>query len=217
MKKTIAILLTIVCLLGTLTGCRVSSNSSSTATVSVSTTDENGETTTHTSTATVGGEIATDGVSVNASTESNETVEKAEAPEEPEEGGEAPAPMTPEERREAWHEQFSGGAEGVSADGDRFYFAFDDPDFITYGAIMILDADESTVIAYDYGPVVDEGDGPVLYDVEGETYIAFEITDTEVEDGFEMLFTNGVTAEMHFVDQDTIIEDMNAIIDAAQG
>ena len=184
MKKIFVLLLAAVMLIS-LAACTASSTTTTSSSITV-----NGETTTTTSTTTVG----TDGVSHESSTT---TVN---------EEGQA--------RRERWHELFSEGAEGENANGEVFFFAYDNPENLSYGAIMILNADMSELQLYDFGEIVIEDEWLVIEDVEGETSLPFAIPDTEVENGFELAFQDGDGAVMHFVDQDTIIEDMNRIIDS---
>ena len=79
---------------------------------------------------------------------------------------------------------------------------------------MILSEDWTELTLYVYGHIEQADDGLILYDDYKDINVPFDFTDTEVEDGFEMVFQDGDVAEMHFVDQDTIIEDMNSIIDS---
>ena len=95
-----------------------------------------------------------------------------------------------------------------------FLFAYDDPEDLTKGALMILSEDWTELTLYVYGHIEQADDGLILYDDYKDINVPFDFTDTEVEDGFEMVFQDGDVAEMHFVDQDTIIEDMNSIIDS---
>lgn len=56
-----------------------------------------------------------------------------------------------------------------------------------------------------------DDEGTYIDDVEGEMILRFAITDTDVEDGFEMEFKDGTKVTMHNVDKETIIDDMVTI------
>ena len=42
-------------------------------------------------------------------------------------------------------------------------------------------------------------------------YLPFNVTETEVEDGFELIFQDGDVFTMYFQDQDVILDDMVSI------
>ena len=165
-----------------LCACSVSTSSSTTTTFS--TTDSSGNTTT-TTTTTENGVTTTDTIT---SSEDDPTGLRAK-----------------------WHELFTGGAEGVSSNGDYVYFIYDNLDDVTYAGIMILSSDQSELEVYDLGEVQVEDDHFVIIDVEGETTLPFYLPDTPVENGFEIAFKDGDVAQMRFVDIDTIIDDMVSI------
>ena len=73
---------------------------------------------------------------------------------------------------------------------------------------MILNEDNSQLFNYLFGDVVLEEDHYEIVDVEGNENLPFNVTDKEVEDGFEMTFQDGDSVELHFVDQETIIDHM---------
>ena len=115
--------------------------------------------------------------------------------------------------RSRWEGLFTAGAEGENANGDKFYFAFDDPQAMSVGAFIITDAEGEKLYLYMLGDIGTDEDGPVLHDVDGANDMNFWFTDTEVEDGFELRFSDGDTARMHFTDQKTILSDMLDIVD----
>ena len=78
---------------------------------------------------------------------------------------------------------------------------------------MIVSADGSELPLYMLGEIRLEDGKYVLYDVEGQENLPFEIVDGQTEETFGMLFKDGDVAEMTPVDKDTIIEDMLSIID----
>ena len=119
-----------------LTACHASSSSSSTVTVTTSKTDENGNTTTNTTTGEVGVTVGTDGISANHSL-NTETTEDTELPSE-------------DELVAMWYETYSGGAIGENADGDRFLFAYDDPESMRCKAQYVLDHDYGGVFYWEH-------------------------------------------------------------------
>ena len=185
-KKTILLLVLAVVL------CACSIETSGSATVS---TTVNGQTTTTTASASASTE---DGISA-----SSETFTTSED--------------DPTGLRSKWTELFSCGAEGKSPEGEIVFMAMDDPEDITYAAIMVLDEEMTELRDYILGSVlIDEEGVPYIEDVEGEELLPFTITDTEVEDGFEMQFRVGSPITMYFVDQETIIDDMISIWESVQ-
>lgn len=87
---------------------------SSTTTTTVSTTDENGTTTTTTTTNKDG-------------KETTETIVRDD----------------PTGLREKWHDMFEEGAEGEDEEGNKYYFIYDDFDFMENAGMMILNQDET--------------------------------------------------------------------------
>lgn len=184
-KKTLALVLAALMLVS-LTACSASSSTTSSFSTTV-----NGETKTTTTTTTVG----TDGYS-------KETVTTTESENEPE-----------FDRNAAWHETFYEGAEGQGEDGSLYYFAVDDFSDMNEAAFLMISAGEAPDI-YIMGHFQDSDDGLLLVDdyEEDGHYIRFWVTDTEVEDGFELEFTDGERIAFTYVDQDTIIDDMLAYV-----
>ncbi|MBQ7535359.1 MAG: hypothetical protein IJT43_07035 [Stomatobaculum sp.] len=115
--------------------------------------------------------------------------------------------------RARWQELFSEGAEGENENGDHFFFAYDDRDEVGLGSVMILNADMNELNLYYFGDVDMEDDAMVIYDVDGEKKLPFYIQDGTEEGTFKMAFLDGDVAEMHFVDQDTIINDMVGVVE----
>ena len=56
--------------------------------------------------------------------------------------------------------------------------------------------------------VVAEDDHYKIVDVDGDEELPFWLTDTQVENGFEIKFKDGETVALEFVDQATIIDHM---------
>ena len=184
-KKTLSLVLAALMLVS-LTACSASSSTTSSFSTTV-----NGETKTTTTTTTVG----TDGYS-------KETVTTTESEAEPE-----------YDRNADWHNTFFEGAEGQGEDGSLYYFAVDDFSDMDEAAFLMISAGEAPDI-YIMGHFQDSDDGLLLVDdyEEDGHYIRFWVTDTEVEDGFELEFTDGERIAFTYVDQDTIIDDMLAYV-----
>lgn len=190
--KKIIILFTLCVLV--LSGCSVETSSSSSSSMTITTTDENGNSTT-TTTTTENGVTTTDTITTSAD--------------------------DPTGLRNLWTEVFSEGAEGISKDGYPIYFAYNDPDDITTAAIMIMNEDKSELLVYIYGEVVPEDDHFKIVDVDEKEdgtkeNLPFVITDTAVENGFEMEFKDGDSVYLGFVSQETIIDDMISIWEVHQ-
>jgi len=183
-KKTLALVLAALMLVS-LTACSASSSTTSSFSTTV-----NGETKTTTTTTTVG----TDGYS-------KETVTTTESENEPE-----------YDRNADWHNTFFEGAEGQGEDGSLYYFAVDDFSDMNEAAFMSVSEDESEVIGYVFGHFKDSDDGLLLVDDYDDVSIRFWVTDTEVENGFELEFTDGERIAFTYVDQDTIIDHMLAYV-----
>ncbi len=188
MKHIFSAILLPVALFLCLTAC----SSTSTSTTTVSVTDEDGNTTTTTTT-------KENGVESSSTTVTNAEGETFEV-----------SDNDPTGLRGQWPEMFSEGAEGTNEAGESFFFAYDDPDDLNLGAVMILSADQTDLETYVFGEITFEDDTFTIHDVEGEETLPFTITDVG-EDGFTMGFQDGDTASMEFVDQDTIIDDMISI------
>ena len=201
MKKRLIAILLVAVLSVSLAACKATSTTTTTITTCV--TDANGETKTTTTTATMENGVKT--------TETTETVEGPETGEvETSEDAER-EPVTAENRRDVWEELFCGGAEGTNEAGEICLMAWDDPDVIGYAAIMILSADQTELLLYDLGEVTFNEEWLLINDVDGEKDLPFNVTETEVEDGFELIFQDGDVFTMYFQDQDVILDDMVSI------
>ena len=190
MKRILPAILMTAALLLCLTACTTTSTSTSTTTVSV--TDEDGNTTTTTTT-------KENGVESSSTTVTNADGETFEV-----------SDNDPTGLRGQWPDMFSEGAEGTNEDGETFFFAYDDPDNLNLGAVMIINAEQTELETYVFGEITYEDDTFTIHDVEGEESMPFSITNAD-ENGFTMVFQDGDTASMEFVDQDTIIDDMLSI------
>lgn len=197
MKKFFALILTVLLVLS-LSACSAESSSSSTVTFSTSVTDENGITTTNTSTGEVGVSVGTDGINTTANT-THETTTSVDS-----------------ETIDSWYEAFSGGAIGTNEAGDRFLLAWDDPDPISYAALIIVETDGSVMIRN--GEVeAEEVDGEehlTLIDEEMQTETPFAFYESEEGDFDMFFFGDGDIAVMNYADQDTIINEMADVIAA---
>ena len=189
MRRILPAILLTAALLLCLTACTTSSTSTSTTSVSV--TDEDGSTTTTTT--------KENGVETSSTTVTDADGETFEI-----------SDTDPTGLRGQWPEMFSEGAEGTNEAGETFFFAYDDPDDLTLGAVMILSADQTELETYVFGEITYEDETFTIADVEGEESLPFSITNAD-EEGFTMVFQDGDTASMEFVDQDTIIDDMLSI------
>ena len=201
MKKKILALILAAAMVFTLCACEVSSEHTATTTVTTSKTDADGNTTTQTVTNEIGITADQDGIHTKNETTSDVTtsVEGSMA--------EAFAP------KEDWYNVFTAGGEGENEDGDAFYFAYDDPENVSYAMLLITFADGSVMVRN--GEVVEDEDygGVMIWDEEVETGIPFEFVDTEEEGTFGIHFlANDSTVAFEIVDQDTIINDIYNIL-----
>ena len=200
MKKYTALALLAVSSMLLLQGC--SSSSTSTTTVTTSVTDENGETVTQSETTTV-----EDGV---ASTEKTTTVADADGVTATEEGFAENEEEV--DLRAIWYDTFNYGAEGVTKNGDTVLMAYDEAPDPTFAALMIIDKDDNLTL-YDYGEVKVEGDAYVIYDVDGDESVPFTVTESG-DESMKIMFQDGDEAELVYVGQDEIIEDMVSIVES---
>ena len=115
--------------------------------------------------------------------------------------------------RAKWHEMFYEGAEGENENGDHFFFAYDDRDDVRLGSVMVLNADMTELATYYLGEVGTEDDAMVIYDNDLGMKLPFTIEDGTEDGTLKMSFMDGDVAEMHFVDQDTIINDMIGVVE----
>ena len=218
MKKRYLALLCAAMLLLALCACKAESSSQSTVTVTSGTTDENGVTTTTTNTSEAGISVGTDGVKTTEN-QTTETVVETPAP------TEAPEDVREEETEEEeftfddWAARFTGGAIGRNADGDQFVLAWDDPDDITYAALMILNP-EGTEVSVREGEVTIAGEDDnvhlVLTDTVREVEVPFNFYSSD-EGDFAMFFlANADTAVMTEVDHDQVIDAFAKVLAAIE-
>lgn len=199
-KKIIGILLSALLLFG-LTACEVSTSSTSTTTITTSTTDENGNVTTNTVTSEMGVTAGTNGVSTTDNVVETTTTTPADDSEASDED-DLFASLTA---------KFSSGAEGVSNDGDRILFAYDDPQIFSYGAMIIVTDGGERMLGRE-GEIVDEEEQYRLVDDEIGENVPFGISDGEDDDTYVITFQDGDSAVMTIVDQETILRDMIATL-----
>lgn len=187
-----------------LAACSASSSSTTTTTVSTSVTDENGNTTTNTTTTEVGSSVGTDGVSTTNTTTTETTTtgpDDAAAAEE----------QTPEEEAaeltDRMYNLYTGGAKGTNADGDTFYFAYNEGNDNLMLAIKTAD-DSQFNKWHGYLGELDDGQ-PVLTGYDGDKCIPYEIQQNEGEDTFLLTFPkDGDVANMEVMDFDEFVEDL---------
>ena len=201
--KILSLLLAVV-MIFSLAACDVSSTSTSTSTITTSVTDADGNTTTNTTTAEVGVTAGTDGVSATANT-THETSSDP-IPEETEAADEGSNGLV-----EHMYALYNIGAEGTNANGDKFFYAFNEDDN-SVAAVIIITADgeywgrEGSVKVFD--------DHAELYSEAMDDTLAYAFSSLDENDCFTMTFLgDNDVAEMQLVDQDTIINDMIACIE----
>ena len=217
MKKRYLALLCAAMLMLALCACKAESSSQTTVTVTSSTTDENGVTTTTTNTSEAGVTVGTDGVKTTEN-QTTETVVETPAPaEEPEDAQEE---AEEEFTFDDWAARFTGGAIGRNADGDQFVLAWDDPDDITYAALMILNP-EGTEVSVREGEVTiagaDDNVHLLLTDTVREVEVPFNFYSSD-EGDFAMFFlANADTAVMTEVEYDEVIGAFAQVISAIEG
>ena len=216
MKKRYLALLCAAMLMLALCACKAESSSQTTVTVTSSTTDENGVTTTTTNTSEAGVTVGTDGVKTTEN-QTTETVVETPAPaEEPEDAQEE---AEEEFTFDDWAARFTGGAIGRNADGDQFVLAWDDPDDITYAALMILNP-EGTEVSVREGEVTiagaDDNVHLLLTDTVREVEVPFNFYSSD-EGDFAMFFlANADTAVMTEVEYDQVIDAFARVISAIE-
>ena len=199
-NKLVALALAAV-MVFTLCACSTSSSSSTTTTVSTSVTDENGNTTTNTTTTEVGKSVGPDGVNTTHETTTTGPSDDASAATE----------MTPEEEAaeltDRMYNLYTGGAKGTDADGDVFYFAYNEDDDALMIAMMTVDHSEFKKW-HGYADQLDDGQ-PVLTGYNGDDCIPYEIEQKDGENTFTMTFVNnGVVANMEVMNFDEFVKDL---------
>lgn len=196
MKKTIALALAAVMLLA-FVACSVTSTHTSTSTFTTSVTDEEGNTKTNTVSNEFEVSAGTEGVQVKNET-TTDTSEQNEG----------------ETATDIGYEVFAGGAEGTDNNGETFYFAYDDPNDITY-AMLVMVSPDKTECHVRNGEVIwyEETESSALYDKDLDVLIPFEISDSDEEDAFTMtLLADDDVVTMHIVEQDVIISDIQSVL-----
>ena len=188
MKKTIT-LLTAVLLVAGLCSCSMEVSSSTSSSLTTTTTDSEGNTTQTTTT-------TENGVTTSSTITAT--------------------PDDPTGLRNKWREYFTAGAEGVSNDGYNIYMIMDDPQDITFAAIMILTQNNDELLSYVYGDVSSDGETVKISDVQEDIELPFRLGDSEQENCFEIYFKDGDAATMELVGLDTIINDMISIWEVHQ-
>lgn len=86
-----------------------------------------------------------------------------------------------------------------------------DPDKLSMAAIMIISSDD-ILTNYDIGNVREDEEYYVIEDVDGDEELPFSVPVSE-DEYFVMGFQDGSTAEMYYVDKDTILNDMVGIVE----
>lgn len=188
MKKIITLLTAVLLVLG-LCSCSVEVSSSASTSLTTTTADSEGNTTQTTTT-------TENGVTTSSTITAT--------------------PDDPTGLRSKWREYFTAGAEGVSNDGYNVYLIMDDPQNITFAAIMILTPNNDELLTYVYGDVTVDGDTAKITDVQEDIDLPFQLGDSDQENCFEMYFKDGDAALMTMVDQDTIINDMISLWEVHQ-
>lgn len=204
-KKLFALALAAI-MIFMLAACSASSSSTTTTTVSTSVTDENGNTTTNTTTTEVGASVGSDGVTTTNETHTETTTtgpDDADAVDTAEE-------QTPEEEaaelNDRMYRLYTGGAKGTNADGDIFYFAWNDEG---NRMLAIEKADHSNFLKWHgYMDELDDGQ-PVITGYSEDKYIPYEVQQNDGEDVFVLSFPeNGDEANMEIMDFDEFVEDL---------
>ena len=216
MKKQLFTLAAVLCL----TACTSTSTSTSTVTVNGKTTTtttitENGKTTT--TTVTGAAEETTAAAAAGAAQDAAGTVQ-AEVATEAAAAAEAAEtddydPNDPSGLRAEWAKLFTGGGEGQNADGDRFYYAFDDVDEPKFASMVIVTEGGSKLDAYYIGDVTVEDGWLIITDAESGNRLPYAYADSENEDNYCLTFADDDVAEVTPVDKDTIINDMAAVVE----
>ena len=188
MKKIITLLTAVLLVLG-LCSCSVEVSSSASTSLTTTTTDSEGNTTQTTTT-------TENGVTTSSTITAT--------------------PDDPTGLRSKWREYFTAGAEGVSNDGYNVYLIMDDPQNITFAAIMILTPNNDELLTYVYGDVTVDGDTAKITDVQEDIDLPFQLGDSDQENCFEIYFKDGDAALMTMVDLDTIINDMISLWEVHQ-
>ena len=210
-KKGLAAMLMAALMLVALSGCQVSSSSSSTTTVSTSVTDENGNTTTNTTTTETGVTAGSDGINTTSSTTRETTTTPADqaqpADNQPSAG--ADSADAEKEYAESLRSTYNQGAEGTCDSGEKVYYAFNDGTSDVYMVIISADGQNFSGRA---GTLYSDDEKLVIQSEQMGDEIDFKASEVDEQGNFTLTFLNdGDVAQMHMVDQDTIVKDMVAL------
>ena len=203
-KKLLALALAALMIFA-LAACEVSSSSTSTTTVTTSTTDADGNTTTSTTTTEVGASVGSDGITTTNETTTETTTTAADGQTVESEGVDA----------EGWqqfvdrlYDTYNVGAEGRSAAGDYIYYAYNED---SDDAILTIVSEDEQSLSSREGTIMAEDDHVVLYSEEMNDETPFVLGEKDDEGNFTMTFLgDGDVADMHTVDQDTVLGDILA-------
>jgi len=194
-----------------LSGCQVSSSSSSTTTVSTSVTDENGNTTTNTTTTETGVTAGSDGINTTSSTTKETTTTPADQaqPADNQQSAGADSADAEKEYAESLRSTYNQGAEGTCDSGEKVYYAFNDGTSDVYMVIISADGQNFTGRA---GTLYSDDEKLVIQSEQMGDEIDFKASEVDEQGNFTLTFLNdGDVAQMHMVDQDTIVKDMVAL------
>ena len=219
MKKNLVAAMTVLALAGALSACSVSSSSSSHASFTTSYTDENGETKEKTYSVGYDAGIG-DTKEAEAEEEQDDFAAEEDTAQEAETAGdpsEATDEEIAEERRQFYFDTYEYGCEGFNADGDAFFFAFDNIDDVQEAALIILSNTNPAESVYVIGDVEGEGEGMrILDDFDENLSLFYIVEDASGDNDFDLRFKDGDVAQMSYVDLEVIVEDMNRLIDMAR-
>ena len=201
-KKILAIVLAAVLILA-LTAC--SASSSSTTSISTSVTDSDGNTTTNTVTNEVGVSAGPDGIQTKNETTTDTSTTGA--------SGTMADYFPPVEE---WYDLYAEGGEGQNEDGDRFFFAYNDPEDFSEAILLIQFADGDVMVRNGEVSLNEDDECFELYDADVDSMIPFIFLDTEEDDVFAVRFlANDTEVFFDMVDQDTIINDIYDILSSS--
>ena len=213
-KKGLAAMLMAALMLAALSGCQVSSSSSTTTTVSTSVTDENGNTTTNTTTTETGVTAGSDGINTTSTTTKETTTTPADdgaqaQPAADQQSAGADSADAGKEYADSLRDTYNQGAEGTCDSGEKVYYAFNDGTSDVYMVIISADGQNFTGRA---GTLYSDDEKLVIQSEQMGDEIEFTASDVDEQGNFSITFLgDGDVAQMHLVDQDTIVTDMVAL------
>ena len=198
-KKILAIVMAAVLILA-MTAC--SASSSSTTSFSTSVTDSDGNTTTNTVTNEVGVSAGPDGIQTKNETTTDTSTTAA--------AGTMADFFPPVEE---WYDLYAEGGEGQTEDGDRFFFAYNDPEDVSEAILLIQFTDGGVMVRNGEVTWNEDEECLELYDADVDSTIPFIFLDTEEDGVFAIRFlANDLEVFFDMVDQDTIINDIYDIL-----